>query len=276
MGWFNRKWLCSSNNSMCSYLTEKQHQLVTQNALYQQRLSFARSILAHSRKTLHESSKISVEHAWLACEQALCLGKGWKNCEEREGRGWEPGDKHLGRYSTLFLFKQRAYSQANAWHIGSVIFTSFLITVARTQWAHNQPQVRALERGEQDWLLQKCGLCRLERFFSSSLKKKNVNSNKNWPKKIKVNIDSAYQPWFRVHLCLGTVATSKLTSRILCSITRWTSMAFIYAPWSCRRSHVPSNGVPWIMSHVVPPTPRIIATIFRYNDKNSTDSLKSN
>ena len=104
---------------------------------------------------------------------------------------------------------------------------------------------------------------------------KNVNSNKNWPKKIKVNIDSAYQPWFRVHLCLGTVATSKLTSRILCSITRWASMAFIYAPWSCRRSYVPSNGVPWIMSHVVPPTPRIIATIFRYNDKNSTDSLKS-
>ena len=95
-------------------------------------------------------------------------------------------------------------------------------------------------------------------------------------KKIKVNIDSAYQPWFRVHLCLGTVATSKLTSRILCSITRWASMAFIYAPWSCRRSYVPSNGVPWIMSHVVPPTPRIIATIFRYNDKNSTDSLKSN
>ena len=157
---------------MCSYLTEKQHQLVTQNALYQQSLSFARSILAHSRKTLHESSKISVEHACLACEQALCLGKGWKNCEEREGRGWEPGDKHLDRYSTLFPFKQRAYSQANAWHIGSVIFTSLLITDARTQWAHNQRQVQALDRGKQDWLLQKCGLCWLQRFSSSSLKKK--------------------------------------------------------------------------------------------------------
>lgn len=131
-------------------------------------------------------------------------------------------------------------------------------------------------KGRTRLTIEKCGLCRLQKVFLFLTQEKNVNSNKNWPKKIKVNIDSAYQSWFRVHLCLGTVATSKLTSRILCSITRWASMAFIYAPWSCRRSYVPSNGVPWIMSHVVPPTPRIIATIFRYNDKNSTDSLKSN
>ena len=31
----------------------------------------------------------------LACEQALCLGKGWKNCKEREGKGWELVEKHL-------------------------------------------------------------------------------------------------------------------------------------------------------------------------------------
>ena len=31
----------------------------------------------------------------LACEQVLCMGKGWKNREEREGKGWEPVDKHL-------------------------------------------------------------------------------------------------------------------------------------------------------------------------------------
>ena len=30
-----------------------------------------------------------------ACEQSLCLGKGWKNRKVREGKGWEPVDKHL-------------------------------------------------------------------------------------------------------------------------------------------------------------------------------------
>ena len=30
-----------------------------------------------------------------ACEQSLCLGKGWKNRKMREGKGWEPVDKHL-------------------------------------------------------------------------------------------------------------------------------------------------------------------------------------
>ena len=35
----------------------------------------------------------------IACEQALCLGKGWKHRKEREGKGWEPVAKHLG---TLF------------------------------------------------------------------------------------------------------------------------------------------------------------------------------
>ena len=32
----------------------------------------------------------------LACEQALCLGKGYKNRKEMEGKGREPVDKHLG------------------------------------------------------------------------------------------------------------------------------------------------------------------------------------
>ena len=34
-------------------------------------------------------------HKGLACEQALCLRKGWKNRGEREGKGGEPVDKHL-------------------------------------------------------------------------------------------------------------------------------------------------------------------------------------
>ena len=29
----------------------------------------------------------------VACEQALCLGKGWKNHKVREGKRWEPVDK---------------------------------------------------------------------------------------------------------------------------------------------------------------------------------------
>ena len=196
---------------------EKQHQLVTQNALCQQSLSFACSILVHFRKTLHESNNISVEHAWLACEQALCLGKGWKTCKERERRGLEPGDKHLDRYSTFFPFKQRACSQAIMHGIlleynivprptvSSVMITSLLITDACTQWAHNQRQVRALERGEQDWLLQKCGLAvptlkvwcdsgrasfslphSRNRKDAHSQGAQNVNSNKNWQKKNKV------------------------------------------------------------------------------------------
>ena len=160
---------------MCSYLTEKQHQLLTQNALSQQSLSFARSILAHLRKTLHESNKMSVEHPWLACEQALCFGKGWKNYEEGEGRRWEPGDKHLDCNSTFFpsnglpIYRLKhgillEYSIAPRPTVSSVMITSLLITDAHTQWAHNQREVLALERGEQDWLLQKCGLCRLQRF----------------------------------------------------------------------------------------------------------------
>ena len=32
----------------------------------------------------------------LASKQALCLGKGYKNRKKREGKGWEPVDKHLG------------------------------------------------------------------------------------------------------------------------------------------------------------------------------------
>ena len=41
-------------------------------------------------------SKVSYKTLLLACEQALCLGKGWKYREEREGKGWGPVDKHLG------------------------------------------------------------------------------------------------------------------------------------------------------------------------------------
>ena len=39
--------------------------------------------------------------AWLgakllmACEQPFCSGKGWRNREEREGKEWEPVDKHF-------------------------------------------------------------------------------------------------------------------------------------------------------------------------------------
>ena len=32
----------------------------------------------------------STYRVMLACEQALCLGKGWKNREEREGKGLDP------------------------------------------------------------------------------------------------------------------------------------------------------------------------------------------
>ena len=38
----------------------------------------------------------TITHKGLACEQALCLRKGCKNREEREGKGGEPIDKHLG------------------------------------------------------------------------------------------------------------------------------------------------------------------------------------
>ena len=44
----------------------------------------------------------------LACEQALCLRKGWKKCEEREGKGGEPIDKHLGSQHMTFTSCQNA------------------------------------------------------------------------------------------------------------------------------------------------------------------------
>ena len=34
----------------------------------------------------------------IACQQALCWGKGWKNCAERGRKGWEPAD-HLSARS---------------------------------------------------------------------------------------------------------------------------------------------------------------------------------
>ena len=36
-----------------------------------------------------------MQHIHVACEQVLCLGKGEKRWEEREGKGGEPLDKPL-------------------------------------------------------------------------------------------------------------------------------------------------------------------------------------
>ena len=33
-----------------------------------------------------QDSYVSPIKSKVACEQAVCLGKGWKNCEEREGK----------------------------------------------------------------------------------------------------------------------------------------------------------------------------------------------
>ena len=50
-------------------------------------------------------------HEGLACEQALCLRKGWKKHEEREGKGGEPIDKHLGsQHMTFTSFQNAAFS----------------------------------------------------------------------------------------------------------------------------------------------------------------------
>ena len=46
-----------------------------------------------SRRYLYISENIV--NPSLACEQALCLGKGWKNREEREGKWGKPVEKHL-------------------------------------------------------------------------------------------------------------------------------------------------------------------------------------
>ena len=37
----------------------------------------------------------NMQHIHVACEQVLCLGKGEKRWEEREGKGGEPLDKPL-------------------------------------------------------------------------------------------------------------------------------------------------------------------------------------
>ena len=39
----------------------------------------------------------------VACEQALCLGKGWKNQKVREGKRWGPVDTHLGPLFCLLV-----------------------------------------------------------------------------------------------------------------------------------------------------------------------------
>ena len=44
----------------------------------------------------------------LACEQALCLRKGWKKREEREGKWGKPVDKHLGSQHMTFTSCQNA------------------------------------------------------------------------------------------------------------------------------------------------------------------------
>ena len=47
---------------------------------------------------IEKTSSTSTGLVWdanieVACEQALCLGKGWKNHKVREGKRWEPVDK---------------------------------------------------------------------------------------------------------------------------------------------------------------------------------------
>ena len=50
--------------------------------------------------SLHKREPPCYHYSNVACEQVLCLGKGWKNREEGEGKGWEPVDKHWDRRST--------------------------------------------------------------------------------------------------------------------------------------------------------------------------------
>ena len=51
-------------------------------------------LLSHTLRARVRSERRSLnETEVVACEQALCLGKGWKKREEREGKGWEPADK---------------------------------------------------------------------------------------------------------------------------------------------------------------------------------------
>ena len=66
----------------------------------------------------------------LAGEEVLCLGKGWKNRKEREGKGWEPVDKHLG----LLFHGTRCASDPEAssywwehWLLTGLIYIAFLV-----------------------------------------------------------------------------------------------------------------------------------------------------
>ena len=60
----------------------------------------------------------------IACQQALCLGKGWKNHEERGRKGWEPADHRSAKSLSVTWIHWNVINFA--WQKGSVGNTQLL------------------------------------------------------------------------------------------------------------------------------------------------------